>query len=76
MRWCSKMGSLPAISWPGPTRRISWVMAMPGRSHQKRWFEEGKIKPHVSNVVPLAEAGRALDLLESRRATGKVVVAV
>jgi NADPH2:quinone reductase len=41
-----------------------------------RWFEEGKIKPHVSNVVPLVEAGRALELLESRRATGKVVVAV
>ncbi|MGR3716248.1 MAG: NADPH:quinone oxidoreductase family protein [Thermohalobaculum sp.] len=38
------------------------------------WFEAGKIEPHVSNVVPLAEAGRALDLLESRRATGKVVV--
>ncbi len=41
-----------------------------------RWFEEGKIEPHVSSVVPLAEAGRALDLLESRRATGKVVVTV
>ena len=40
------------------------------------WFEEGKIKPHVSNVVALAEAGRALELLESRRATGKVVVTV
>ena len=39
-----------------------------------RWFEDGKITPHVSSVVPLAEAGRALDLLESRRATGKVVV--
>jgi NADPH2:quinone reductase len=40
------------------------------------WFEAGKIKPHVSNVVPLAEAGRALELLETRRATGKVVVAI
>ncbi len=40
------------------------------------WFEKGKITPHVSNVVPLAEAGRALELLESRRATGKVVVTV
>ncbi len=40
------------------------------------WFEAGKITPHVSHIVPLAEAGRALDLLESRRATGKVVVTV
>ena len=38
------------------------------------WFEAGRINPHVSSVVPLAEAGRSLELLESRRATGKVVV--
>ena len=38
------------------------------------WFEQGRIRPHVSNVVPLPEAGRALDLLETRQATGKVVV--
>ncbi|MFQ5566088.1 MAG: NADPH:quinone oxidoreductase family protein [Paracoccaceae bacterium] len=38
------------------------------------WFEAGRIRPHVSHTVPLAEAGRALELLESRRATGKVVV--
>lgn len=40
------------------------------------WFEAGKIKPHVSHTVPLAEANRALNLLESRQATGKVVVTV
>jgi NADPH2:quinone reductase len=40
------------------------------------WFEAGKIKPHVSHTVPLAEANRALDLLESRQATGKVVVTI
>jgi NADPH2:quinone reductase len=38
------------------------------------WFEQGKIRPHVSNEVPLAEANRALELLETRRATGKMVV--
>ena len=40
------------------------------------WFEAGRIKPHVSHVVPLAEANRALELLETRQATGKVVVAI
>jgi NADPH2:quinone reductase len=39
-----------------------------------RWFEQGKIRPHVSNELPLAEANRALELLETRQATGKVVV--
>ncbi|MEM8792406.1 MAG: NADPH:quinone oxidoreductase family protein [Pseudomonadota bacterium] len=38
------------------------------------WHAEGKIKPHVSNQIPLADANEALRLLRSREATGKVVV--
>ncbi|MBB5515125.1 NADPH2:quinone reductase [Rubricella aquisinus] len=38
------------------------------------WYGEGKLRPHVSHEVPLAEAADALDLLISRKATGKVVV--
>ncbi len=38
------------------------------------WFGEGRLKPHISHVLPLAEANEALALLEERRATGKVVV--
>ncbi|MEM1277168.1 MAG: NADPH:quinone oxidoreductase family protein [Pseudomonadota bacterium] len=38
------------------------------------WHAEGKIKPHISNQVPLAEANEALRLLSAREATGKVVV--
>ncbi|MEM7669511.1 MAG: NADPH:quinone oxidoreductase family protein [Pseudomonadota bacterium] len=38
------------------------------------WHAEGKIKPHISNVLPLEEANEALRLLRSREATGKVVV--
>ncbi len=40
------------------------------------WYEAGKIKPHVSNVLPLDQANEALDLLRTRKATGKVVVTV
>ncbi|MBB4173343.1 NADPH:quinone oxidoreductase family protein [Sulfitobacter noctilucicola] len=40
------------------------------------WYVAGKIKPHVSNVLPLEQANEALDLLRSRQATGKVVVQV
>jgi NADPH2:quinone reductase len=39
-----------------------------------RWFEEGKLKPHVSERFDLAEIGKALDLLKRRKATGKVVL--
>lgn len=38
------------------------------------WYGEGKLRPHVSHVLPLERAEAALDLLRSRRATGKVVV--
>ncbi|MEM9229473.1 MAG: NADPH:quinone oxidoreductase family protein [Pseudomonadota bacterium] len=39
-----------------------------------RWYESGRLSPHVSHEVPLADANRALDLLRDRTATGKVVV--
>ncbi|MEL6234654.1 MAG: NADPH:quinone oxidoreductase family protein [Pseudomonadota bacterium] len=38
------------------------------------WYVEGKLKPHVSHELPLDQAGQALELLTSRKATGKVVV--
>lgn len=40
------------------------------------WHAEGKIKPLVSQVFPLAQAGAAIDCLGQRRAVGKLVVAV
>lgn len=41
-----------------------------------KWYVAGKIKPHVSNVLPLEQANQALDLLKTRKATGKVVVKI
>ncbi|MEO0822536.1 MAG: NADPH:quinone oxidoreductase family protein [Pseudomonadota bacterium] len=38
------------------------------------WYAEGRIVPHVSHEVPLERAGEALELLRSRKATGKVVI--
>ena len=40
------------------------------------WYSDGKLKPHVSHVLPLDQANEALDLLRTRKATGKVVVQV
>lgn len=40
------------------------------------WYVAGKLKPHVSNVMPLEQANEALDLLRTRKATGKVVIEV
>jgi NADPH:quinone reductase len=40
------------------------------------WYVEGKIKPHVSAVYPLARIGEALDQVMARRVHGKVVVVI
>ncbi len=38
------------------------------------WWEEGKLKPLVSRLLPLDKAAEAIGLLTSRQATGKVVL--
>lgn len=40
------------------------------------WFGEGRLKPHVSHVLPLERAADGLELLRARRSTGKVVVEI
>jgi len=39
-----------------------------------QWYAEGRLKPHVSHILPLSEAAEALELLRTRKSTGKVVV--
>ena len=38
------------------------------------WFEQGKLKPHVSATLPLDRAAEALQMMASRRVIGKVVL--
>ncbi len=39
-----------------------------------RWYGEGKLRPHVSQTLPLEKAAEALKLLASREAKGKIVL--
>lgn len=39
-----------------------------------RWFEEGKLKPHISHRLDLKEVAQAMNLLRDRKSTGKVVL--
>jgi len=39
-----------------------------------RWFEEGKLKPHVSAQMDMKEVAQAMNLLRQRKSTGKVVL--
>ncbi len=38
------------------------------------WYEAGKLKPHISHTLPLDKAAEGLELLRSRKSTGKVVI--
>ncbi|MFW2588211.1 NADPH:quinone oxidoreductase family protein [Sagittula sp. SSi028] len=40
------------------------------------WHSAGRIKPHVSNVFTLEEADKGLEMLRSRKSTGKVVITI
>ena len=39
-----------------------------------KWYEAGTLKPHISQTLPLEQAGEALRTLADRRATGKIVL--
>jgi len=39
-----------------------------------RWYAEGKLKPHVSQTLPLEKAAEALKLIAARQVKGKIVL--
>ena len=63
------------LYWGGYTR-VNPKVLTDSFAELTRWYVEGKLNPHVSNVLPLEQANEALDLLRTRKATGKVVVRI
>jgi NADPH2:quinone reductase len=41
-----------------------------------KWYEERRLKPHISHRLPLERAGEGLELLRRRASTGKVVIEI
>jgi len=39
-----------------------------------RWYGEGKLRPHVSQILPLHRAAEALKLMAARQVKGKIVL--
>jgi NADPH2:quinone reductase len=59
----------------------AWVRAHPAAARASletlfAWHRLGRLHPHVSHVLPLDEANEALELIRTRKATGKVVVRI
>lgn len=83
-------GDIPKIALNLPLLKGSSVVgvfwgAFAGREPQRhrdnvselvRWWQEGKLRPHVSSTYPLERAGEAIRELADRKAKGKVVVTV
>jgi NADPH2:quinone reductase len=38
------------------------------------WYEQGRLAPHISHVLPFERVEEGLDLLRTRKSTGKVVI--
>jgi NADPH2:quinone reductase len=69
LKGCSIVG----VFWGDFARREPARMA--ARMQQlNRWFQEGKLKPHISDTLPLERAAEALARMASRQVKGKLVL--
>jgi NADPH:quinone reductase len=67
--------SLVGVFWGAHVRREPEVHAANLRALFE-WFASGKLRPHVSELDGLAAYAEALDAINGRHATGKVVIRV
>ncbi len=70
-----KGASIVGVFWGDFARREPRQFAESVRQ-LGRWFAEGKLKPHVSQTLPLAKAAEALNLMAARKVKGKLVLTV
>ena len=69
LKGCSIMG----VFWGDFARREPKAFAA-SIGQLGAWFRQGKLKPHVSQTFPLAQAVEALKLMAGRKVKGKVVL--
>lgn len=68
---CSAVG----VFWGAYSQRNPAVL-LQSLQQLLTWYEEGKIKPHVTDIFPLEQTAEAMDILLGRKAKGKVVVKI
>jgi len=81
-------GRIPEIKMNQPLLKCFSIVGVRAIEHVKRkpreaaayrdwmlaWANKGRLRPHVSRVLPLARFREGLQLLESRQAVGRVVL--
>src|SRR2546425_7055173 len=70
-----KGASVVGVFWGDFSRREPKAFAESVRQ-LARWYGEGRLRPHVSQTLPLERAAEAIQLLASRKAKGKVVLTI
>jgi NADPH2:quinone reductase len=70
-----KGASLVGVFWGDFARRQPKEFAQSIRQ-LGQWYAEGKLKPHVSQTMPLEKAAEALKLMAGRQVKGKLVLTV
>ncbi|MEO0938960.1 MAG: NADPH:quinone oxidoreductase family protein [Pseudomonadota bacterium] len=60
--------------WVGGYRTLRPALLRQSFETLMGWYTEGRLRPHVSNTLPLDRVNAGLELLRSRKATGKVVI--
>jgi NADPH:quinone reductase len=70
-----KSCSLVGVFWGASVEREAEVNAR-NMKELATWVAEGRLKPHIHKVFPLAETGLAIKELDSRAATGKVIIKI
>src|SRR5438128_2368471 len=68
-----KGASVVGVFWGDFARREPKAFAESVRQ-LARWYGAGKLRPHVSQTMPLERAAEAIKLLASRQAKGKIVL--
>src|SRR4051812_26123787 len=68
-----KGASIVGVFWGDFARREPKAFAA-SVAQLARWYAEGKVKPHVSQIFPLERAVDALKLMAARKVKGKVVL--
>ena len=65
--------SVIGVVWGAQAERAP-VLISRNLAELLRWWEAGRLKPLVARVLPLAEAGAAMNALLSRQSAGKIVL--
>jgi len=70
-----KGASVVGVFWGDFARREPARFAESVRQLAK-WYEQGKLRPHVSQTLPLEKAAEALKLMAARQVKGKLVLTI